>query len=72
MNHGGQSSAGETGPSQVGASQTDASIPDASIPDAITQELVDQVADRVYAMLLAELTIEKERRRLPNRRPFRG
>lgn len=61
MSHDGQSNTGEPG-AQTGA----------SIPDAITPELVKQVADKVYAMLLEDLTIEKERRRLPNRRPFRG
>ena len=67
MDHDGQSSTGEPG-----ASQADTSGIDTSTRDAITQELVNQVADKVFAMLLAELTIEKERRRLPNRRPFRG
>jgi hypothetical protein len=34
----------------------------------ITQELVSQVADRVFAMLLRDLQIEKERWRMTNRR----
>jgi hypothetical protein len=36
----------------------------------ITQELVDQIADRVYAMLLQDLRTEKERCRLPSQRPL--
>ena len=37
---------------------------------AITQELVNQISDKVYAMLLLDLKIEKERHRLPLQRPF--
>jgi hypothetical protein len=33
----------------------------------ITPELVREIADKVYAMLLADLKIEQERRRLPYR-----
>jgi hypothetical protein len=36
----------------------------------ITQELVDQIADKVYAMLLRDLRSEKERYRLPFQRPL--
>jgi hypothetical protein len=35
---------------------------------AITPEVVRQVADKVYAMLLKELQVEKERRRMVNKR----
>jgi hypothetical protein len=35
----------------------------------ITQELVDQIADRVYALLLRDLKTEQERCRLPFQRP---
>lgn len=38
----------------------------------ITQELVTEVADKVYAMLSLELRIEKERHRLPDRGLFYG
>ena len=38
----------------------------------ITPELVTEVADKVYAMLLLELRIERERHRLPDRRLFYG
>jgi hypothetical protein len=36
--------------------------------NAITPEVVRQVADKVYAMLLKELQVEKERRRTVNNR----
>ena len=51
---------GEIGTSEDGAQQR----------SVITQELVSQIADKVYAMLLMELKIEKERQRLPLGRPF--
>lgn len=51
---------GEIGTSEDGARRR----------SVITQELVNQIADKVYAMLLMELKIEKERHRLPLRRPF--
>ena len=35
---------------------------------ALTPEIVRQVADKVYAMLLKELQVEKERRRTVNNR----
>lgn len=38
----------------------------------ITQELVSQVADRVFAMLLKDLLIEKERWRIINWRGDRA
>jgi hypothetical protein len=34
----------------------------------ITPELVSQIADRVMALLLQEMTLERERRRQPARR----
>ena len=37
---------------------------------AITPELVNQVADKVYAMLLSDLRIEQERERSSLRKPF--
>ncbi len=37
----------------------------------ITPELVSQVADRVYAMLLAELKLEGERRRSKGGKPLK-
>ncbi len=33
----------------------------------ITPELVDEIADKVYAMLLLDLRIERERQHLPQR-----
>jgi hypothetical protein len=36
----------------------------------ITPELVNQVADKVYAMLLFDLRIEQERERSSLRKPF--
>lgn len=51
---------GEIGTSEDGARRR----------SVITQDLVNQIADKVYAMLLMELKIEKERHRLPLRRPF--
>lgn len=38
----------------------------------LTAELVRQVADRVYAMLLRDLRIEQERARPTNRARIRG
>lgn len=47
---------GETGP------------PEGTSPgmQSITPELVDEIADKVYAMLLLDLAIESERRRPPS------
>lgn len=36
----------------------------------ITQELVNRIADKVYAMLLSDLRIEQERGRSSLRKPF--
>jgi hypothetical protein len=36
----------------------------------ITQELVNRIADKVYAMLLSDLKIEEERGRSSLRKPF--
>lgn len=36
----------------------------------ITQELVERIADKVYAMLIAELKIEQERGRSSFPKPF--
>jgi hypothetical protein len=38
----------------------------------ITPEMVRQVADKVYARLLLDLRIERERQRLPRRQVGRG
>ena len=46
---------------------------DVAATEAISPELVSQVADRVYAMLLADLRIEQERCRLDfSARPASG
>jgi hypothetical protein len=41
-----------------------------SASGTITQGLVDQIADKVYAMLLSDLKIEQERGRISRRKPF--
>jgi hypothetical protein len=39
---------------------------------AVTPELVRKVADKVYAMLLLDLRLERERHRRPSRRSDAG
>ena len=51
---------------EVGTSQGDTRR-DGGQTGTITQELVDEIADKVYAMLVSELRVEKERRPLPAR-----
>jgi hypothetical protein len=41
--------------------------PGAATPGELTSDLVKQVADKVYAMLMADIAIERERQRPSSR-----
>ena len=57
-------------PEETTLSQSSSSsqAPQAAQPAAITQELVEKLAERVYALLLEDLKNESERYRLPSKK----
>jgi hypothetical protein len=63
-------------PEETTLSQSSSSrqAPQAAQAAAITQELVEKLADRVYALLVEDLKTESERYRLPAKKwaGFRG